>query len=109
MGFNLIPVPGLYLQHKKKNPKLFVGYCKAFVEKNMSEQKAIGIKTTDEWTYIMAMPNYESKRAVVKGKGKTKSVTHVPTYNRPIECYLSEDDIKYLKSKGMDKHGNKID
>lgn len=83
---------------------------KSYVAHNHPEKKAIGVETSQDGTvYILAMPNYDAKKPIVKGKGKTKSVTYVPMYNIPIESYLNEDDIEYLQKRGMDKYGNKRD
>lgn len=107
--FGRIPCPGMYLEHKKSNPKLFVGYCKGFIKHNYPTEKAIGIKTfPDGSCYILTMPDYTARKPIVKGRGKDKKVTYEPAWKVPVERFLNEDDFKYLAERGMDKHGNKI-
>lgn len=108
MSFHMVPCPELYLRHKKTKPKLFVQYCESFTKKNDPGRKAVGIRTINEQVYIMTMPDYDSVKAIVKGKGKTKTVTHVPMYKGPIERFLTKEDFDYLQQNGRDRYGNKI-
>jgi hypothetical protein len=114
MSFKRVPCPGLYLRHKKTNPKLFVEYCQAFIRTNDHGHKAIGIETDpDGNVYILTMPDYDAKKAVVtfsqvKGK-KTKKVEHVKMWKVPIESWLNDDDFEYLRKRGKDKYGNDLE
>jgi len=106
--FIKIPCPGLYLEHKNKNPKLFVEYCKAYIKHSHRGLKAVGVETKDDKVYILTIPDYDAKRPVIKGRGKDKKIEYEPMYKVPIERFLSPEEIEYLKRKGMDKYGNKI-
>lgn len=109
MSFSKVTCPPLYIRHKNTNPKQFVNYCQSYVKKNCHGMKAIGVETSQDGNvYILTMPDYETKKPIVKGKGKTKTVAYEPLYKVPIERFLSDDDFEYLRKKGMDKHGNKI-
>lgn len=110
MGFNKIPCPGIYLEHKNKRPKLFVQYVQGFIEHNFEGMKAVGVETINDQVFILAMPDYSKKKPIVtfstvKGK-KTKKVEFVPVWKQPIESYLDESDFEYLKSRGKDRYGN---
>ncbi|AQY55088.1 hypothetical protein [Geobacillus phage TP-84] len=107
--FIKIPCPGMYLEFKNKNPKLFVEYCKAYIKHSHYGLKAVGVETSRSGqVYILTIPDYDAKRPVAKGRGKSRQVILEPMYKVPIENFLSEEEIEYLKRKGMDKYGNKI-
>ncbi|AYP68800.1 hypothetical protein BpsM61_00026 [Bacillus phage vB_BpsM-61] len=109
MAFGSVPCPMLYVPYLKKNPSLFVEYCQAFIKKNDTGRKAIGVKSIPGGpVMILTMPDYDAKRPIVKGRGKTKTVTYEDMYKVPIEAFLSKDDFEYLEKKGMDKYGRKL-
>lgn len=104
-----IPCPPNYLKHKARDPELFVRYVRGFVANNYKGEKVVGVQTDELGAcYILTIPDYDAQRAVVSGKGKNKTVKMEPMYTVPIEAYLNENDIEYLKQRGMDKYGNKI-
>lgn len=104
-----IQCPPLYEGVRERNPKRFVEYCKLFIASAYPGRKAIGVEYDGTCHQIVTIPDFSAVRPIVSGKGRTKKIERVKMWTHPPENYFSPDDIAYLKRKGFDKYGNKVD